>query len=1034
MAGRLWMLALLVLAACPAKNVEVLPDAGAAEDACAAAPDGSVEGLDASVVGGLDVGTSPDAGESPADVGTNRDASEPDSGIRWPVPTESITVTPSPYWKNGIVAPNEPFRSPPIWTDQVPLSRWVKFLVLMRDPSKVYFQDSVKYPFHAPFAVELIDPFKGLSISEFDALALHEQGQEAILGAVLFPPREDVLEYGIQLVRQEAYDPEMVRVLVELVRSAVTGPPGIRSFYMPTFEQRPSAETNRGWLEAHGIQVSTPDRWNSSTACYSGGWALGRLRYVAPSDLDLAWVEGRLGWSDVLLTDAVPERIPPVAGIVTLEPSSAATEVARRAAAAQVPIVHLAPGAAAEEARRLAAAGREIVLRSYFSMTCSPEILDVEGLLGNDQRAGLLALKPDAKPVIAKTPAGVLAGPVDGLRPADASKWGARSSNYGLVRKAAPTATPAAAALSLDLWDAFLSQQVQGQTLREAIDARLSRHDWPPTDRARLLADLAAVRKLILTQAAFSPAQRQAIEGALAGFNPALPVLVQPSTNVADTREHPAPGLCPNASGCLADDLDADAVGPSACDPSEPEERGLYRALLEVFAGFYSPDAFLDRRRAQIDETLAGMGALLLESAPAAQWEANGLAMVTAFQLSFQMMDLYSQLGSTPAVAANGVAPEIALVYVSSSQPFPGLRQGSGLLPLGAHVLTWEDDYRTLAGLIEDVVAEYGNLDSDRKFEVEYRKVAGAGLQLTAVREFPSLPRAPTIPTFLVDQPRPRCLYQGDHSRLLANHRLKSHWELRTRNTWLSPADLASPLFTSLTVDSVAAGTFTQLSGPPGELAAAAHSVTGDRVGDSWTTGVGAGLRTHTLETRVETRARPGESPVVTLRDLWSYYTVAYATPVLEFDWDGQPISVTTENVALGACGEDLPPSDYGELQERTFWGARGLAISTSFWWPPAPTGATVGYTAQAVRFRETVISGLTTSPITVRGYFGQTYWPGHHNATESFVFEPGLGEAADAAQVAELAAQDIAAVVVHQLQYQPRFWLLGNDGSLREW
>ncbi len=1025
MTGRTCMLALLLLAACPEKAVEPSQDASEPPDASTGATDGASGSQDASTVIDLDAGTSVDASGS----GT-------DSGFQWPLPTGSITITPSPYWKNEIALPDEPFRSPPVWTDQGVQSRWVKFLVLMRDPSKVYFQDTVKYPFHSPFAVALIDPFKGLSIAEFDRVALHEQGQEAILGAVLLPPRADVLEYGIQLVRQEPYHPEMVRILVDLVRSAVTGPTGLRAFYMPTFEQQASAEANRAWLEARGVFVSSPDRWSSTDACYARGWALGRLRYVAPDDLDLAWSEGRLDWGDVLLTDAVPERLPHVAGIVALEPSSPATEVARRAASAQVPFIHLGPGAAAEQARRLAAAGKEVVLRSWHSGGCNPEVLDVEGLLGSDQRTGLQALEPETKLVASKSPAGVLAGPVDGLRPADAAKWGGRSANFGLVRKGTPTATPAAAALSLDLWDAFLSQQVQGTTLRAAIDARVSRHTWPPSDRALLLSDLAAVRELILTQAALTPAQRQAVEGALSGFTPTLPVEVQPSTNVADTLEHGAPGLYRGAVGCLADDLDADAVGPSACNPAEPEERGVYRALLEMFAGFYSPDAFLDRRRAQVDEASAALGALLLQSAPTSKWEANGLATLYSTSASSLHVDLYSQVGAVPAVRANAPAPEIAYVYVASFGTYPELRQPSGLVPLGAHVLTWEDDYKALAGLLQKVVAEYQAIrpGSGLRLEVEYRKLAGAGLQLTTVRELPPFVTTETVPTFLVDQPRPRCVFQGEYGDVLANHRLKSRWALEARSTWLTPADLATPLFDSITVDSLAGGAITRLSGAPGQLAGARHTTQDDRVADSWTTGAGAALRTHTLESMVRTKARPDESPVVTLGDFWVHYTVTYATPVPGFDWNDQPTTISTETVQLGRCPEDLLPSDYGTLQERTFPGARGLSVSTSFWWPPAPTGASAGYTAPLVRFRETVLSGLTTSPLTVRGYWAQTYRPDHHNFSESFLFEPRLGEEADAQLLAELAAKDIAAVLVRGTPDSPRFWVVGNDGALRAW
>ena len=131
-------------------------------------------------------------------------------GYEWPVDTYPIEITPSEDWKNTLSFPWDPFAVVPF---EPFTPSWVKFTVLMHDPTKVYYQNSNLFPFHGEFATARLDPFFDMSLEEYNQVSLYEEGQQAILGAVLISPRpESVPEYGIQLVRQDAYDPEMARI------------------------------------------------------------------------------------------------------------------------------------------------------------------------------------------------------------------------------------------------------------------------------------------------------------------------------------------------------------------------------------------------------------------------------------------------------------------------------------------------------------------------------------------------------------------------------------------------------------------------------------------------------------------------------------------------------------------------------------------------------------------------------------------------------------------------------------------------------
>ena len=108
--------------------------------------------------------------------------------------------------------------------------------------------------------------------------------------------------------------------------------------------------------------------------------------------------------------------------------------------------------------------------------------------------------------------------------------------------------------------------------------------------------------------------------------------------------------------------------------------------------------------------------------------------------------------------------------------------------------------------------------------------------------------------------------------------------------------------------------------------------------------------------------------------------------------------------------------------------------MQTEFYWPPYPKGPTAGYTAPMEKWVSTKISGLTSDPIVLRGYFSQTYRPGHHNFTESFVFEPSLEEGINPSQLAELREANVQQVfLVADPWGGGQMKIIGLDGNVRD-
>ncbi len=970
------------------------------------------------------------------------------------------TVTPSPYWKTTIAFPDDPFR---YWGTSEGGPGWVKFTVLTCDPTTVYFQDSNAYRFHYEFATEQLDPFLGISPTDLDQITLYAEGQQAILGAVIIPSPwgSPFPEYGIQLVRNDPYDPQTVVDVFDLVRSSVNADPGVQAFYFPTFEQLQSAEENQAFLESHGIQISSPDRWATGNSCYAHGWALGDLKYFEGSAIQGAYLMGMLGPEDILLTDGVPAEVPPLAGLMTLAPSTPNSHVAILAQTFQIPFVHLLLPADAARAQKLV--GRRVVLRAFPGIFggCSVRLIDVQEVLTSQQIAEILALKdPPVLSIFPVTTYGAYDASTDGLVPSDIQYFGGKASNFGFLRRSIPDSTPVAAAISFDLWNEFLDQTLAGgETLRDEISSLLSKYSYPPSDMFALSSDLSAIRHLLFEDASvtdFTPAQESAIIAILQdsqyGFDINKKIRFRSSTNVEDSEQFTGAGLYDSFSGCLADDLDGDESGPSICDATKPTERGVFRAIRRVFASFYNENAFLERLKYNINAVDVGMALLVHHSFPDEIELANGVATLD-YSARGEFIDMVTQLGAVSvANPVDGSIPEEVDVSVYTSGTYVYLRQGSNLVLLGATVMEWDQDYRDLAQLMVSAADQFALETGKTSFvlDFEFKKVApgggalpGGGLVVKQLREIPQADTTPSITPFLINEPTEYCVLQGEEvsDDPLAIHRLKSRWALESESYRMTEENLLSGLHTQIHLEHLDGCSLRTRAGLISSWPAFEFAFDGDTAVDQWMfddTWIG---QSYDLTTSyIDLLVAPSESPLLTLRDLGWYLgqdnlgygcmelSVFYDTPVPSLRWSGSQ-TTTLDNVALCPCADETVADI---LQERTIEGPDGLLISTSFYWPPPPP-LVAGYTAPLARWEETVIEGLTSAPIVLHGEYSQTYFPLHHNFGEHFVFDPFLDPDVPQYLLDELRGDNIRLIHAFQEFEHEETTLFGHDGSCDE-
>lgn len=175
------------------------------------------------------------------------------------------------------------------------------------------------------------------------------------------------------------------------------------------------------------------------------------------------------------------------------------------------------------------------------------------------------------------------------------------------------------------------------------------------------------------------------------------------SSNAEDALGFSGAGLYESTNACLADDLDADDDGPSRCDPTEPDERSMCRALKKVWASLWLTRAFEEREWYGMDHADAAMGVLVdLRSGDEL---ANMVAFTGDPNIGGDRRHLINaQKGELEVVSPTpGTWPEkTRLTLVDGEVTQIDRVRGSSELPEGAQVLS-DDQLRELGALLKQI-------------------------------------------------------------------------------------------------------------------------------------------------------------------------------------------------------------------------------------------------------------------------------------------------------------------------------------------
>lgn len=888
---------------------------------------------------------------------------------------------------------------------------FVKFAILRSDPTRVYFQNTLKYPLHYDFAMARLPGFVGLSRDDFDQVSLYTNNQQVVLGTVLlpgdleYPHLEAHYDYGIQFVANDPLPAASIVDWFRLVKSAVVSPVPITPFYVPSPLQAASAQANASFFASNGLPLTTVARWLNGDTVYSEGWALGRLVFVPGNEISIAYFDGRLSPNDILLTDIVPAEVPFVAGIICLNAATPSSHVAILAQAYKIPFAFVADEPLRSSLMPLA--GRKVIFstaRSFnYGNTPVVSVVDVDGALTPAFEQEVLIYK-DLPPVNIrpKETYGAFSAPVTNLVPDDSRFFGGKAANYGLLRRVIPSNSPVALAFSMDLWDVFMDQTLSGgASLRTEISNRLAGWTYSPTNLAAIQNILTGIRTLIRNTASFNATQKVAILTAVSSFPPDHNIRFRSSSNAEDSESFTAAGLLDSYSGCIADDTDGDTSGPSACDSTEMNERGVFRAIQRVYSSFYNDNAYLERLRHGINEAEVGVGVLVHQSFPDATEVANGVATARVYidPAPFNRTNVVIQLVSQPGAASVTNPSDDAQAEVAGTQMiafqgttnyyFSGFAAHSSLLPQGITALG-PADCEAFSRLLFDLSVGYHAMFPGKDsftLDFEYKKLTNGSLTIKQVREIPPTYVTNVVP-YLVSDPSEVSLFQGESGDATVNHHLKLRGTFRTKTIQLTASNLAQHFFTAMHFEYYSNGAIGRFDAEADALTNLVHSVEGNAVTDT----IPADSTHPAFLFRMEFPAtvQGNVNPFVTLT------TVRFERAPAD-----EP-SVRLLRTAVVKTNSFL--------QTREFTGAlmfdgtnRPVTVRTLYYWPDGREILANGYTASLVQFVETTISGLTATPMVLTNHFSQSYGTSHHNLIENLLFEPRIDPNVSPEQLVQL-------------------------------
>ncbi len=455
----------------------------------------------------------------------------------------------------------------------------VKYLAIVDgvEPPAVFggasclFQNTAKYPYHLQF-LRTFPEYSTLASERYADMVLRRTSRVAWGGGLkLSPATQHPVSGNLGVLAYVVYSESSPSELLT-VQDVVEADQRLKDcigfaadwlVFMPDgAAQAQAVEGMADELRAAGVAVIEPAALRSGLVAetYSEGEGYGYLKLLTQG----AGLDG-IGPRDVLVTETAPNDLGLVAGLVTENPQSQASHVNLRLREKGVPSASV-PAISSNVALSALTGSLVRIIAEGTSVEIEPARLDEAEAFWRERQPEIgeppLDLERDALT------------PFDDLRASDAGAFGSKASNLGeLTRVLPPDSRVEGFAIPLRAYADFMGERGLAVEVEALLGEPLVRTD--ATYKARRLD---ALRDRVRS-AALLPDFVQALEEAVlssygeAGLTTRL--RFRSSTNAEDLPEVSGAGLYDSRSGCLADDLDGDSAGPSAC--LQPDQEAYLR-------------------------------------------------------------------------------------------------------------------------------------------------------------------------------------------------------------------------------------------------------------------------------------------------------------------------------------------------------------------------------------------------------------------------------------------------------------------------
>ena len=169
--------------------------------------------------------------------------------------------------------------------------------------------------------------------------------------------------------------------------------------------------------------------------------------------------------------------------------------------------------------------------------------------------------------------------------------------------------------------------------------------------------------------------------------------------------------------------------------------------MRKVYAGFFNENAFLERLRHGVDESIVGMAILVHYSAPDPDEMANGVALLAIDKtggVRRASAKIVTQLGAesvtNPDPSKRPETVTTAYTGTNTAEAVLTLVETSSLTTNGAPVMPWEDDYRILLDQLDTVTHAYEDYypaKSVFELDFEFKRLVPGDVGLKQIRAVP---------------------------------------------------------------------------------------------------------------------------------------------------------------------------------------------------------------------------------------------------------------------------------------------------------